>query len=496
MLSLVSRGVIDIPYANRPLGLLWALPVPWISPYSFAGFAILYWFYLWAMGALVYWVAIRIAPQRSTLALLAGVFAEVWAPNDLARLSTVERTLYMGITLGMMLATVCYLESWLRRSTALLICSGVLCVASGRCYEGTLAVLFFAPLLLIAAPGQASRTLRRWVLVFESFVIISMLAVVQPMLVPTGGLTYQADFPLDPRPAAVLGRLWLQYRLQFAPLFDVASAELLTGGVAVTVAIFLVGSLLLLWKDPANSSAKGRQGALCLTGLLLVTAAYGVLLLDARMDGAWRMQFLSAPGAALLLAGMVDAVAKRARQYQQVVALTLGAWVVAVGTGRTQALQQRWEKQSFYPRQMRMLSTLVDAVPDVRAGTLLLLIDKEDIWRANFGFHHAVEYLYGAHTVGLAWGKWAGMFPARFGPEGVASEPWPDVRRAWGEAPTLHRYDQVVALRCSEGMVQVLDEWPTELPPLPAGAVYRPRALILPLREATPERAVLRLSDR
>lgn len=492
VLSLLSRGVIDIPYANRPLGLLWALPVTWIAPHSFLGFAILYWFYLWLTGLLVYWLALRVAPRRPLLAVLAGVFAVVWAPSDLARLSTVERALYVGITFGMVLTMVCYVESWLRRSVPLLALSLLLCVVSGRCYEATLPVLIVTPLLLLAVPGESRSALRQWILVFECFVLLSMLLALQSFLAPTSDFTYQVAIKLDPRPAAVLTRLALQYRLHFAPLFKVVPMELLTSGVAVAVAVFLGASTLWLRKAPEDAAEKQDLRILWLSGVLLAGAGYGVLLLTARVPDAWRMQFLSSPGAALLLAGVAVAIGERMRRYAPLVAVALGAWVVAVGTGRTQAMQQRWETLSFYPRQMRMLSALVAEVPDVEPGTLLLLIDNGRAWRANFGFHHAVEYLYRGHAVGLAWGVWTGMFPAFFGPEGMASEPWPTVRRAWGARATVHRYDQIIVLRHTQnGAVQVLDDWPTVLPPLPPGTVYRPRAQLVAIREALPERDIL-----
>jgi hypothetical protein len=492
VLSLLSRGVIDIPYANRPLGLLWALPVAWIAPRSFLGFAILYWSYLWLSGMLLYWLVHRLAPRRPLLAVLAGVFALVWAPSDLARLSTVERALYMGITFGMILAMLCYVESWLRRSVPLLAVSLLLCVVSGRCYEATLPVLMVTPLLLFAKPGESPRALWQWVLVFECFVLLSMLLALQSFLAPTSDFTYQAAIKLDPRPAAVLARLVLQYRLHFAPLFRLAPAELFTSGVATAVAVFLGAGVMWLRKAPRDAEEKPRLWMFWISGLLLTGAGYGALLLTARVPDAWRMQFLSSPGAALLLAGVTVSVSDRARRYASVVALALAAWVVAVGTGRTQAMQQRWETLSFYPRQMRMLSALVSEVPDVTPGALLLLMDEGGTWRSNFGFHHAVEYLYQGRAVGLAWGVWTGMFPAFFGPEGVASEPWPAVRRAWGARASLHRYDQIIVVRHTpSGTVHIVDEWPVVLPRLPPGTAYRPRAQLAALREPIPERSIL-----
>ena len=37
-LSLLSRGIIDFPYANRPLMLLWSLPAMAVHPHSLRAF--------------------------------------------------------------------------------------------------------------------------------------------------------------------------------------------------------------------------------------------------------------------------------------------------------------------------------------------------------------------------------------------------------------------------------------------------------------------------
>ena len=82
------------------------------------------------------------------------------------------------------------------------------------------------------------------------------------------------------------------------------------------------------------------------------------------------------------------------RAASEATALALAAWIVAVGTGRTVAMQQTWDRESAYPAQMSMLRGLVAAAPDLRPGTMVLLLDDGKAWRATFGFHHAIRYLY------------------------------------------------------------------------------------------------------
>lgn len=491
ILFLLSRGVIDIPYANRPLELLWALPVPWIAPHTFLPFSILHWLYLWLTALLVLWIALRLAPGRSLLAFLAGVFVLVWAPNDHARLSTVERTLYGGITFGMTLTMAVYVESWVRRSVPLLAASLLLCVVSGRCYEATLSVLLVTPVLLLGIKGGSPRELRQWILVFQSFVLFSLLLALQPMLFPTGDPSYQASYGLDTRPEALLTRLALQCRLHFGPLVSPGWMELLAPGVAVAAAVFL-GSCLWWMRSDAGQGDKGDLRVAVGVGLLLTGAGYGALLLTGRQPGAWRMQFLSSPGAALLLSGAAIAIGERFRRRGALVAVALAGWVVTVGTARTLAMQRQWDGFGFYQRQMRLLSSLVGAVPDVQPRSLIVLLDDGKAWRADFGFHHAVEYLYRGHAIGVVWGASSPIFPAFFARAGVVSEPMPAVRTAWGARPSLYRYDALIVVRhTTSGAAVVLDEWPLELPPLPPAALYRPRARIRPPGEPIPQRRAL-----
>jgi hypothetical protein len=80
-------------------------------------------------------------------------------------------------------------------------------------------------------------------------------------------------------------------------------------------------------------------------------------------------------------------------------------------------------------------------------------------------------------VVGVVWQGIDFLYPTRFGPDGIRSEPWPVIQRPWRESPTLHRYHEVVAARFSaDGRLHVLDEWPNELGPLPPGAAYAPHA--------------------
>jgi hypothetical protein len=168
-------------------------------------------------------------------------------------------------------------------------------------------------------------------------------------------------------------------------------------------------------------------------------------------------------------------------------------WLVAVGTGRTLAMQERWDGLSVYPVQLRMLSGLTHEVPDVRPGTLITLLDNGRAWQATYGFHHAMRYLYQGCAAGYVHGTWNALYPTTFTPEGIRVEPWLALRKPWGIDVTLTPYDHTIVVRHrGDGVVEVLDQWPPELPPLPPGARYDPRCRIVAGTALPPERALLR----
>jgi hypothetical protein len=146
---------------------------------------------------------------------------------------------------------------------------------------------------------------------------------------------------------------------------------------------------------------------------------------------------------------------------------------------RTVALQSEWwDSRTAYPEQRRALLELTAVVPDVAPGTLLIVIGS-GAWPLDMTFRHAVRYLYEGRAVGHAVDAPEYLNETRYEPVGVRSIPQPVLHRAWREAPTLHGYDAIVAVReDAQGRVRLLEAWPSELPALPPGASYAPRARI------------------
>ena len=73
------------------------------------------------------------------------------------------------------------------------------------------------------------------------------------------------------------------------------------------------------------------------------------------------------------------------------------------------------------------------------------------------------------------WGAEAFLYPARFTPTGLLSEPYASIREAWRAPVALHRFEDLLVARLDgSGRLRIEQEWPASLPRLPDGAVYSP----------------------
>ena len=493
---LLSRWIIDIPYANRPLELLWELPARLVSPHSFVPYLVLYACYATLSSWLILHLCRRLLPKARTLGFLSASFFLVWAPWDFARLSHFERTMYTSFVFGLLLAFALFVESWIRRSEGLLAIGILVAFVDARSYEATIALLLAWPLFVAWAAGERSSRFLRWALAWEGFLVFALVLIVRPILFPSGSPSYQATIGMDADPARVLARLLEQFRLEIGPLFGSPWAELRRGGVALAVGVFSVvgGSLALLERRRAEAATFRVLAASALAGLALAILGFSVLVLTpAPSPPAWRMQFLSGPGIALLLAALICLLARASpRGLREAVALAGACFVVAVGTGRTLAMQSVWDSFSYSSRQRRMLTELTALAPSLEDHTLVVVVDQGGTWRSDWGFRHAVQYLYEEHAMGYVWNSLDLMFPTELTRQGVLCVPWPEVQDAWHAPPTLHRYDElVVVTNESGGALRLAERWPPALPALPPGARYDPRARISMSGGDLPERRLL-----
>jgi hypothetical protein len=193
-----------------------------------------------------------------------------------------------------------------------------------------------------------------------------------------------------------------------------------------------------------------------------------------------KMQGLSAPGFGLMLAALVllavSLVPERARLP---LTLALSCGLVALGTGRTLALQREWDERSAYPAQRLLLEQLVGVAPDLRPGTLVVLLDGEAVFPATFTFRHAVLHAYGGRAAGHVYRGHDFLYPARFEAGGVEVLPWPVIREAWREGVHRYAFDAVVVVRHAGGTLRLERTWPADLPGAPGTEAYAPDVRIV-----------------
>lgn len=481
-IDLESRGIIGIPYANRPFVLFWAMPAAVLWPHSVWAYWLLHGLWL-TLGAWCFALLVRrVVPWRLDLAFLAGLLTLVWVPSDFLRLDPVLLTNYSGFTFGAVLAVLLFVESYFHRSTLLLVAGGLVAAVNARGFEGTLPLMAAGPLLLAWSLRSCPR--RFWtVSLLWSGLLLVVTAMVAWSFLGSGAGTYQTTaLKLDLHPVRIAGRILEQFGLHLGPLVMGGLHRGSWPGVILTALAFLVAA-------PFFFRGEGGQRRVLLeamaVGALLAAFGYLPLMLSASILKNARTEFLAAPGIGLLLASGCLLVSSWLRRNRRLFEILLVLAVVSRGAERTLALQAEWdEARTRYPDQHAMLSRLLTLAPGVARGTLFLLLDGASTWQATFPLRHAVRYLYAGDASAQVVGGGASdfLYPLAFGREGVLSAPWPVIRRAWDEPVRLYRYEDVVVLRSAgTGQLEIVEEWPEKDlgASLPSGAQYAPRLRLL-----------------
>jgi len=481
VIDLTSRGIVGLPFEGRPFSLAFNLVGSLLTPHGLGGYHLVHAFYLLGAAILLMYL-LRATGADTRLSWLAAALCCSWAPLDDLRLDTVLLTNYSGAAFASVASVLLLVESCRRRSLVLLVTAALVAAFVIRVLEAAAALLCLAPLVLLALPGD-----RRWRLrsgaVWLAITGASVAFAAWPVLMPPAGGSYQTEgLGFDPHPLRVAARLVTLLGFELIPVVTPAWREVAAPWPALC-ALALAGVWWTLAPSGEASSESDRAHLrAALAGFLAATLALVVFALSPAIRIPARTQILTAPGMGLLLAAAVLGLTGRLGRSAHVAAGLLGAWLVAVGTGRTAAMQRDWDSRTFWPAQRASLASLVGVAPQLAPGTFVVLLDGASTWPATFTFHHALSYVYERRATGMSWGAEPFLYPAALRPDGLVLAPLESIRGAWREPVRLYAHDQIlVARQRADGSVEVVEAWPADvLGPLPPGARYAPRARIAP----------------
>ncbi len=495
-IDLAARGILGVPYQNRPLSLLFFMPDVGVWGAGLDGFKWVQSLYLAATGVLTYLIGRRLFAGYEPLAFLAGVVAAVWAPQDPLRLDVVLGRGYAGATTGVLLAVLLLVESYLARRVLGLVLACVVAAAVVRTLEAAAGLALTGPVLLVWAEGDRTARLR-WAGVFSLAVLAATAFTALPVLTGTGSNYQVSALGFDPQPARVVVRLLHFAGFHLGPLFSFEPSELFRPLPAASVVAFLA-AWIIVWRSAATppDSSRSRLLACAAFGAVAALLGWSMFALSGGIGSGDRTQFLSAPGVGLLFAAFCGLlVAPLPGRARALVVGACGAWIVGLAAARTGRLQEEWDRISLWKAQNDTLVQLTELAPMTKPNTLIVVIDGVGAWPANFTFRHAIEYLYGGAAKGWVPGAYgAYLYPARFTPRGLLYEPWPVIREPWRAPVTEHRFDEMLVVSIAgDGRLRIEESWPAGLfPPLPAGGRYEPQARIVRSGPPPASRKILR----
>jgi hypothetical protein len=494
ILWLTSRGIVSQPHAGRPLVLVWSLPAAVFAPHRLLAHYVLLGTYLALTGVLVFTLCRAVAPRLRVVAALAGAFAAVWAPLDYQRLDSVHMTPYGGLTFGTVLALVLFVVS-LQRTSLLLLALGVLAaIVTVLSYEGALPLLLVPPLAAVGWwPGFRHRL--TWAIAWAGGVALGAIPASAGYM-QRGRQAYQAAYPLDLEPVRMAGRLLRHHAFDLGPALTTPIAQVMVMPAAICAAALAMVILSARGGEPPGLGAAARVplARLAAAGLGLAALGHLAFIASPALTTPNRTQFLCAPGTGILLAALIGLVASLLPERLRLAGLTLmSTWIVAVSAGNTVAHQRTWDVRTAYPTQVQLLSRLVALAPDVEPNTLFVLLDGRGAWPDTYGFDHAVRYLYEGRARGHVWNAPSLFYPTAFLPDGIRREPRDDIRAAWRESPSVHRYDETIAVRhAADGSVSILERWPARVAVTPRADSYAPSGRIVAGRRDLPSHRILR----
>lgn len=477
------RRILDSPYSNRPFNFLWTIPGAHVGARGFAGFYAVHGLYLLGSALVTLALGHRLLPDRPRLVFLIAILAAVWAPSDPSRLATVQMTVNSGFTFGALVAIWLFVVSWQHRRRALLVLAAAWALLMVRGYEAVAPLVFAAPLLVAGELRRDRGAARIWLAVWAVAALAAAAAVLPPLLHPDPRVAYQANLlQVDASPARMAGRLAQEYRIHVLPALTTSPVVLRVPAVLLSVLAFVLAFVAVGRTSPPEAWSRRALARVAGQGLFLAALSYAAFLPSRVVEPGDRTEILAMPAMGMFLAAVVALVASGLPpRWRALAAGTLAAWLVAVAAARTLQMQRSWDGVSYYGRQVKLLGDLLRFAPRLRPHTLIVLVGDTAAFPATFAFRHAVECVYPGEATGVLASGPEALYVSRLTPSGIDTEPWPVLWKPWGVAPTHHGFDEMVVARAqADGTAAVEAAWPGDLPALPPGQSYDPRARILP----------------
>jgi hypothetical protein len=477
-----ARGILGSPYSNRPFNFLWTIPGAHVGARGFAGFHAFHGLYLLGSALVTLTLGHRLLPERPRLGFLIAVLAAVWAPSDYSRLASVQMTVNSGFTFGALTAIWLYVASWQRRSRLLLVLAAAWALLMVRGYEAVAPLIFAAPLLLVHEWRADRRAAWLWLAAWAAAALAAAAAVLPPLLHPDPSVAYQATLmQIDAHPARLAARLAQEYRIHLLPALTTSPALLRTPAVLLSAVVFVLAFLAVSRTSPPEASSRRALWGTAALGLVFAAFSYSAFLPSLVVEPGDRTEILAMPAIGMFLAAAIALVVSRLPLRRRSLAMgMLAAWIVAVAAVRTLQFQRSWDGVSYYGRQVKLLGDLIGFAPRLRPHTLIVLVGDTAAFPATFAFRHAIECVYPGEVTGVLASGPEALYVSRLTSSGIDTEPWPVLWKPWGVSPTHHRFDEMVVARArADGTATLEESWPADLPPLPPGQSYDPRARML-----------------
>ena len=377
---------------------------------SFVAYQIVYAALWWARGMLMFLIVRRLVPNSTILPFSIGALTLVHASDK--ALQWIGQMNQFGFIFWMLLAVYTLLVAlqqvsalWGAVYVALACCFEYLCLWS---YESPLFILISAPLVL--AFLIRPKPLRRAALLVAAWyaVPLAYLYLTYLRYASVGAGTYQASVIRKTWSAiSILNDLAfdVRYSLSFwswHPIDHRMQEHQIVILSAAAVVIFAAAGLIIAYLrnsqgtcgEPIRSS---RLWCLLAAGVVFLVLSFPAYLLLGETRDAWRTQFLSGMGTAMVFGVAITLVARLIpnRRFQSVFAIFIAVPLIWIGAAT--AIERGGFHRWLWQRHLRGVQEVLRAAPRVQDGTVVVMTNVpkvEDPFGDDYWFDMALRLAY------------------------------------------------------------------------------------------------------